>query len=153
MSVRSYLCIVSRHRKGKYSMQTIIKLVGIVLVEMVIIFTTVIIVNGINKQSDDPYAKVKQYAKNDSVAESTLEAYQKGCVGNEEAAKQIAAAIFDSLTGENGYDKDLPLIAEYDEKKEVWTVRSQIPEGADGGGLNIIIRKSNGEILAFWGEM
>ena len=66
---------------------------------------------------------------------------------------EIAAAIFDSLTGENGYDKDLPLIAEYDEKKEVWTVRSQIPEGADGGGLNIIIRKSNGEILAFWGEM
>lgn len=77
--------------------------------------------------------------------------FENGCVRDEQCAAEIAAAIFKSVYGEN-FDYGLPLVLNFNDSKQEWLIRTQLPKNMDGGSKYIIIKKSNAEVVAIWAE-
>ena len=81
--------------------------------------------------------------------EITKYVFSMGCIQTEEAACQIAYQILKTVYGDD-FDEGLPLVVGYDDEEQVWMVTTQLPEGAFGGTCNIILKKSNAEVVAIW---
>lgn len=75
--------------------------------------------------------------------------FDEGCVRDETDAAEIATVIFRSVYGDD-FDNGLPLIVDFDDKKQTWLIKTQLPEGMLGGSHYLIIKKSNAEVVAIW---
>jgi len=85
----------------------------------------------------------------DTVKEISSNIFNEGCIRNETAAIEIASSIFESVYGED-FDNGMPLSASYNEKMNTWLVKTQLPDGSDGGNKYIVLKKSNAEVVAIW---
>jgi hypothetical protein len=75
--------------------------------------------------------------------------FKDGCVKDEITASEIAISILKTVYGDD-FDNGLPLLIQFDTKKQCWLIKTQLPDGMDGGSKYIIIKKSNAEILGIW---
>ena len=73
----------------------------------------------------------------------------KGMIPDEETAKKIADAVFIQIYGDSINDKK-PFDVKFDEEYKVWVVKGTLKANEIGGVPNIIIRKSDGKIIAVW---
>ena len=86
--------------------------------------------------------------------------FEKGCIQDSKTAAQIAFSIFETIYGEYGDESvyresidKMPLTVYFDKQQEYWIVRSQLPTNYDvGGGVNIVLRKSDAKVVAIWQE-
>jgi len=82
------------------------------------------------------------------VEESIFAPTPDGLVPTPEVAIQIAEAIWLPIYGERIYNQQ-PFIAQYYPRLDVWFVRGTLPSALHRGGTaNIVIRKSDGQILS-----
>ncbi|MBS5843989.1 MAG: hypothetical protein KIC77_11005 [Clostridiales bacterium] len=76
-----------------------------------------------------------------------------GPVNNAESAKDKAQSVWLQLYGESIKDEK-PYQVFFDESNEMWLVTGSMPkclfDTTKGGVANIIIRKSDGKVLAVW---
>lgn len=70
-----------------------------------------------------------------------------GCVPNEKAAAEIAAAIFKATLGKKYTERPLRVI--YDDENSLWHVSTQ-SKGVWVGASHVAIRKDNAEVVAIW---
>lgn len=75
--------------------------------------------------------------------------FKEGCIKDELTASEMATSILRAVYGDD-FDNGLPLLINYDEKEQCWLIKTQLPDGMDGGSKYIIIKKSNAEILGVW---
>jgi len=72
-----------------------------------------------------------------------------GAVPDAETAREQAESVWVEVYGEQvKFDK--PYQVFYDEKNCVWLVTGTLPDGYAGGVPYIIIRESDGKVLAVW---
>jgi hypothetical protein len=71
---------------------------------------------------------------------------------DENCAEKIAFIIFKSICYD-GFDSGLPLMLKYDEDNEIYLIKNQVPEGLFDGGVYMIMKKSNAEIIAIWADL
>ena len=71
---------------------------------------------------------------------------ENGYVPDEETAIKIAEAVWLPIYGENIYDKQ-PFKVEFIEKINCWKVVGTLPEIMVGGVPEIVIKKSDGQIV------
>ena len=78
--------------------------------------------------------------------------FKHGCISNAQNAAEIALAILKASYDDNDIGSGLPLIVAFSEEKQEWWVKTQIPrgEGVLGHPTNIVLNKSNAEIIAIW---
>ena len=63
----------------------------------------------------------------------------------------IASAIFRAVLPDFYEDgRILPLAVLFDEEEQVWIVSTQLPRNLQGSNAQVILRKSNVEIVAIW---
>lgn len=72
-----------------------------------------------------------------------------GPIPNAETAMAQAETIWTEIYGEQVKSKK-PYQVFYDEEADVWLVTGTLPDGFNGGVPYIMIRKSDGEVLAIW---
>lgn len=72
-----------------------------------------------------------------------------GPTSDRKAAKQKAESLFRELYGDSVKSKK-PYTVSFDEKSQVWLVEGSLPENYDGGVPHVLIRKSDGKVLAVW---
>jgi len=82
------------------------------------------------------------------VEESIFAPTPDGLVPTPEVAIQIAEAVWLPIYGERIFNQQ-PFIAQYYPRLDVWFVRGTLPSALHRGGTaNIVIRKSDGQILS-----
>lgn len=74
---------------------------------------------------------------------------KNGIVNNEGIALRIANIILYSVYGKV-IDDEKPLKAEYDKTAEVLVIAGTLPKNHIGGVANLVIKKSDGGVLAIW---
>jgi hypothetical protein len=74
------------------------------------------------------------------------------CVPDERAAAETADAIFRAVAGRGYNRRDMrPLLVNYDDRNDVWFVRTQNRSRRMlGGTCNILIRRQNAEVVRIW---
>ena len=95
---------------------------------------------------------MEEFNITDDVDLITTNIIEKGCVGDEQSAAEIATAIFKSIYGKNFNEYKLPLWVFYDDTEQEWLIKTQLPKNAAGGSKYLIIKKSNAEVVAIWAE-
>ena len=99
-------------------------------------------------------SKVKSFSLNDQTY--YLQAIQDfpsdkylGEILNAEQAKEKAIKEWLDLFG-NKINNEKPYQVFFDEENDVWLVKGTLPKGRKGGVAYILIKKSDGKILAIW---
>lgn len=72
-----------------------------------------------------------------------------GPISDRKTAKEKAESLFREIYGDSVKSKK-PYTVSFDEKSQVWLVEGSLPENHDGGVPHILIRKSDGKVLAVW---
>ena len=75
--------------------------------------------------------------------------FNDGCVKDETTASEMATSVLKAVYGDD-FDNGLPLLIQFDSKNLCWLIKTQLPEGMDGGSKYIVIKQSNAEILGIW---
>ena len=81
------------------------------------------------------------------VEESIFAPTPDGLVPTPEVAIQIAEAVWLPIYGDRIYNRQ-PFIAQYYPRLDVWFVHGTLPPGHLGGTAEMVIRKSDGQILS-----
>lgn len=92
---------------------------------------------------------VSEFKITDTQKKITKNIFETGCIKDETAAIEVASAILKSVYGEE-FDNEMPLVVHFNEKEATWLVKTQLPDGFEGGSKYIIIKKSNAEVVAIW---
>jgi len=92
---------------------------------------------------------MNEFKITDTIKSISNNIFDDGCVRNEKDAVEIATVMFKSIYGET-FDYGLPLIVNFDDKEQVWLIKTQLPENMLGGSKYIIIKKSSAEVVAIW---
>lgn len=72
-----------------------------------------------------------------------------GPISDRKTAKEQAESLFLQIYGDSVKSKK-PYTVSFDEKSQVWLVEGSLPKNHDGGVPHILIRKSDGKVLAVW---
>lgn len=72
-----------------------------------------------------------------------------GTIRDGKTAKEKAEALLLEIYGKSVKSKR-PYGVAFDERNRVWLVEGSIPENRDGGVPHILIRESDGKVLAVW---
>lgn len=72
-----------------------------------------------------------------------------GPISDSKTAKEKAESLFREIYGDSIKSKK-PYTVSLDEKNQVWLVEESLPKNYDGGVPHILIRKSDGKVLAVW---
>lgn len=95
------------------------------------------------KNGEDDGNILKKYGINKNVIT------EKEVVPDEETAKKIAETVLMPIYGDSVNDKK-PFDIKFDEENKVWVVKGTLKANQIGGVPGIIIRKSNGKVVAVW---
>lgn len=72
-----------------------------------------------------------------------------GAIMDGKTAKEKAESLLLEMYGKSVKSKK-PFGVAFDEKNRVWLVEGSLPENCDGGVPHILIRESDGKVLAVW---
>lgn len=118
------------------------------------ILLIVVLTGGIIIYNDFEKAKVKSFSLNDHPY--YLQAIQDfpsnkylGEILNAEQAKEKAINEWLDLFGDK-INNEKPYQVFFDKENEVWLVKGSLPKGSKGGVAYILMKKSDGKILAIW---
>jgi hypothetical protein len=97
---------------------------------------------------------VEEFKVTDSINNITKNVFEEGCIRDEQSAAKIADIIFKVVCGENYNTYELPLLVYFDDIKQEWLIKTQLPDNKDivGSSIYIIIKKSNAEVVAIWAD-
>ncbi|MDR0286373.1 MAG: YbbC/YhhH family protein [Clostridiales bacterium] len=73
-----------------------------------------------------------------------------GTTENVQQAKEKAESVWIEIYGKDEKKWHKPYEVFYDEYEEVWLVMGSLPSNTDGGVPYILIKKSDGKVLAVW---
>ena len=127
------------------------------MIVMVIVTVTVLIgmvfFTSSNLTSKINYVKgdgnIEEFRITEIAKSITEHIFASGSVRDEQSAAEIAATILKSVYGKDfGYG--LPLIVNFDDVKQEWLIKTQLPKNMVGSVKYIIIKKSNAEVVAIW---
>lgn len=74
---------------------------------------------------------------------------ENGIVPDEESAIKIANTVLVSIYGDS-VNNNMPFDVKFDKDYNSWVVNGTLKENEIGGVPNVIIKKSDGEIIAVW---
>ena len=72
-----------------------------------------------------------------------------GPISDRKSAKENAESLFREIYGDSIKSKK-PYTVSFDDKSQVWLVQGSLSKNHDGGVPHILIRKSDGKVLAVW---
>ena len=75
-----------------------------------------------------------------------------GPVEDARTARQKAFALWSEIYGKEEIEEEKPFTVCYDEENDAWLVNGSKPIFALGGSAHVIIRASDGQVLALWHE-
>lgn len=77
-----------------------------------------------------------------------------GPIKDAEDAAAKADAIFKEKYDESSLERQRPYIVLYDEEADAWLIHGKWPEeGVDGGSAYMIVRGSDGKVIAVWHDL
>ena len=118
------------------------------------ILLIVLLIGGIIINNYFEKAKVQSFSLDDQTY--YLQAIQDfpsdkylGEILNAEQAKEKAISEWLNLFGDK-INNEKPYQVFFDEENDVWLVKGSLPKGRKGGVAYILMKKSDGKILAIW---
>lgn len=72
-----------------------------------------------------------------------------GPISDRKSAKEKAESLFREIYGDS-IKSQKPYNVSFDEESQVWLVQGSLPKNYCGGVAHILIRKSDGKVLAVW---
>lgn len=121
----------------------------IIIITIIAIFAFAVLIGGYFLITSKSSSKKDDGNIEEEIRSITENIFAEGCVPDEGSAAEIAAVILKSVYGEN-FDNGLPLVVNFDDVKQEWLIRTQLPKDMCGGSKYIIIKKSNAEVVAIW---
>lgn len=73
-----------------------------------------------------------------------------GFIDSPQTAKEKAKTVFLKIYGEKTVINRKPFSVSFDEENQVWLVQGTLPDNMEGGAPHILIRKSDGKVIAVW---
>ncbi|MBE6713384.1 MAG: hypothetical protein E7580_07705 [Ruminococcaceae bacterium] len=73
-----------------------------------------------------------------------------GFIDSPQTAKEMAEIVFLKVYGEKTVQNRKPFSVSFDEENQVYLIQGTLPDNIQGGIPEVLIRKSDGKVIAVW---